>query len=769
MLPNHRKPYSRTQKAPARSAAPSSGMASPGTRRKKKIPWYKKLLRMMVPTKKDSTIDKARKIIFDLAILVFIGSCTYLVNYYGESDRNAKFYDGVAGMLGKGEVSENYPRAYLTKFASLWEMNEDIVGWLSIDGTKVNYPVVQSDDNDYYLHKDFSKADNKHGIPFADCRVDISIPSTNIPIYSHNMKDGQMFGELINYQDLNYYKQHPVINFDSLYEEGKYKIVAMFIASTLPEHAPNFEYHNFIQANSDEELMNFANEVLSRSLIVTGVDIQPGDQLITLSTCTYDFKEARFAMVARRVREGESETVDTSTAHINPNPVMPKAWYEAKKIAALVAGVSLSPENLNLKPGETVSLTATVLPNTAVNRNVRWDSSDSSVASVDQSGTVTAHRSGTAVITVTTEESSFTASATVTVGAGPITSMYFASEGVSVKVGEGVDLTSFLVVEPEGANLDELQWSSSDPSVASVSGGGVTGKKMGTATITVTASSGASASITVQVGSYVPIERIGIVGSSTVTVGGSTSLSLVIQPDIATNQNATWSIERGDRNISLSGSGTSATVTGKKQGTAKVTATINDNGQVKEASIIITVTDKAVAPDKGEFVSPDGSDLPEEGYHISVNDGANLSDYLRVDPVGADKSQLIWSSSDENVATIDSSGNLKSLTDGIVTITVRKPDGSFFAKVNVTVGTGNAVKPPKPENTNPENPNPDNPNPPEDNPNSPGGEDPASSEALNPPEEPPDPDTPDPGDNPGGEGEGEGGEEEEKPPANIWG
>ena len=113
---------------------------------------------MMVLTKKDSTVDKIRKVIFDVAILVFIGSCTYLINYYGQSDHNAKFYDGVAGLLGNGEVSENYPRAYLTKFASLWEMNEDIVGWLSIDGTQVNYPVVQSDDNDYYLHKDFSKA-----------------------------------------------------------------------------------------------------------------------------------------------------------------------------------------------------------------------------------------------------------------------------------------------------------------------------------------------------------------------------------------------------------------------------------------------------------------------------------------------------------------------------------------------------------------------------------------------------------------------------------
>ena len=82
-------------------------------------------------------------------------------------------------------------------FTGLDVYKRQIVGWLSIDGTPVTYPVVQSDDNDYYLHKDFSKADNKYGIPFADCRVDISKPSTNIPIYSHNMKDGQMFGRCV--------------------------------------------------------------------------------------------------------------------------------------------------------------------------------------------------------------------------------------------------------------------------------------------------------------------------------------------------------------------------------------------------------------------------------------------------------------------------------------------------------------------------------------------------------------------------------------------
>ena len=574
MLPNNRKPYSRTKKKVSGSnASIAEGTAATGARRKKKIPWYKKVLQMMVPTKKDSTVDKIRKVIFDVAIVVFIGSCAYLISYYGQSGYNANFYNGVASMLGNGEVSENYPRAYLTKFASLWEMNEDIVGWLSIDGTQVNYPVVQSDDNDYYLHKDFSKADNKYGIPFADCRVDISKPSTNIPIYSHNMKDGQMFGELINYQSLDYYKQHPVINFDSLYEEGKYKIVGMFIASTLPEHAPNFEYHNFIEAETDQELMDFANEVLSRSLIVTGVDIQPGDHLITLSTCTYDFEEARFAIVARRVREGEAETVDTSAAYINPNPVMPKAWYEAKKIAALVAGVSLSPENLSLQPGETAALTATVLPSTAVNRNVSWSSSDSSVASVDQSGNVTALRSGTAVITVTTEESGFTASATVTVGAGPITSMYFSTGGVNIPVGGNTDLAGLLTVEPEGASRDGLTWSSSDSSVASVSGGSVSGKKVGSATITVTAPSGVSASITVQVGTYIPVTDLSISGPSIVAPKKSIQLQAVVEPIDATMRTVTWS-SSDDRIATVDSAGR---VTGVKEGTVRIKASLYDS------------------------------------------------------------------------------------------------------------------------------------------------------------------------------------------------
>ncbi|MDD3192975.1 MAG: Ig-like domain-containing protein [Oscillospiraceae bacterium] len=634
MLPNNRKPYSKTKNTSVRAAssADAAAPAVPG-RRKKKLPWYKKLIRMMVPTKRDSKVDKIRKIIFDVAILIFIGSCTYLISYYGDSDHNAKFYDGVADMLGNGEVSENYPRAYLTKFASLWEMNEDIVGWLSIDGTQVNYPVVQTDDNDYYLHKDFSKADNKYGIPFADCRVDISKPSTNIPIYSHNMKDGQMFGELINYESLAYYQAHPVINFDSLYEEGKYKIVSIFLASTLPEHAPNFEYHNFIEAETDEELMSFANEVISRSLIVTGVDIQPGDQLVTLSTCTYDFKEARFAIVARRVREGEAETVDTSAAYVNPNPVMPKAWYEAKKIAALVAGVSLSPENLSLKPGESATLTATVLPNTAVNRNISWSSSDSSVASVDQSGTVTAHKSGTAVITVTTQESGFTASTTVTVGAGAITAMHFSSGGVSIPVEGSADLSGLLVVEPEGASKEGLIWSSSDASVVEVSGGLAAGKKIGTATITVTTANGISASIAVQVGTYIPVTGLSISGPSVVAPKKSVQLQAVFEPADATTRTVTWS-SSDDRIATVDNTGK---VTGVKEGSVRITASLYDsvNGDFtaqyavtvsKGGTIELAASEAEIGVGKRVYIEFSASNGENVVWTVTGGDGqANIS------------------------------------------------------------------------------------------------------------------------------------------------
>ena len=241
-----------------------------------------------------------------------------------------------------------YPSDYDKSFAALWEINPDIVGWISIDGTDLDYPVVQTTDNTTYYRTNFEGEYSEHAVPFVDAAVDLSKPSTNTIIYGHNIRtDGQMFNILKGYTSLEYYQQHPVVQFDSVYRKGKYKIISVFYTSTLAEHGEIFPYHEFIDAASEQETQEYIDDVLIRSIINTGVDVLPSDELLTLSTCTYEFHEARFVIVARKVRDGESETVDTSQATMNPSPLYPDIWYqlfggtkpdEAQLKAALHAG-----------------------------------------------------------------------------------------------------------------------------------------------------------------------------------------------------------------------------------------------------------------------------------------------------------------------------------------------------------------------------------------------------------------------------------------------
>lgn len=293
-------------------------------------PWYKKLAAAILPQKGDSMRDKIRKIILLLAVIVFVVSAVYIGSYFYESFHNKKLNEDLSSLMGTGNIPDGYPEDYLAKFAALYEQNPDIAGWLKIDGTGVDYPVVQTDrDNgEYYLRRDFTEASNQHGVPFIDNRVDQKAPSTNTIIFGHNMKDGQMFGELTKYMDLEYYKEHPVISYDSVYREGKYKIISIFITNTMAEHGPVFDYHNFINATSDDNMAQFLNQMKLRTIINTGVDVDVNDTLLTLSTCTYEFKEARFVVVARRVREGEDAKVDVSKASVNPQPLYPDVWYQ---------------------------------------------------------------------------------------------------------------------------------------------------------------------------------------------------------------------------------------------------------------------------------------------------------------------------------------------------------------------------------------------------------------------------------------------------------
>ena len=214
----------------------------------------------------------------------------------------------------------------LPKYEEAYNQNNDLVGWIHVPETNIDYPVMQSNDNDYYLHRDFDKKYLFDGIPFMDYRntwkEDLH---DNTLIYGHNMgRKGNMFTELMRYTNIEFYKKAPVLHFDTIYREAEWKVIAVAEANTERQYGPDFEYYNFVVAKDQSKLDWYLDEIYSRSYYHTDVDVVLGDKLLTLQTCTNDKYDTKLIVVARRVRPGESAQVDVSKAVLNPNRVLPR-------------------------------------------------------------------------------------------------------------------------------------------------------------------------------------------------------------------------------------------------------------------------------------------------------------------------------------------------------------------------------------------------------------------------------------------------------------
>ena len=304
---------------------------------KEKKTWKQRLTGIrnyLFPAKGDSKGTIVRKIAFLFFCLVFLGSASYLTYYLIDSAQNEAMQDYTI-QLYNGEITDeeleriNMPDGYLRKFAHLYEQNNDIKGWLTVGGTNIDYPVVQAKDNDYYLRRGFDKKYNWNGSLYLDFRVDVKKPSRNMIIYGHSMRNGQMFRQLLQYADLGFYKQHPVVTFDTVYTESNWKVFAVMLVDTSPERGLSFDFTH-TDFNSEQEFMAFVGEVRKRSLTNTAVDVTEGDDLLMLYTCDYTFDGAKMLVVARRVRNGEPKTVDVSDAKRNSNPLMPDQYYLEK-------------------------------------------------------------------------------------------------------------------------------------------------------------------------------------------------------------------------------------------------------------------------------------------------------------------------------------------------------------------------------------------------------------------------------------------------------
>ena len=193
-------------------------------------------------------------------------------------------------------AAEDAAKAY-EKYGALYEQNNDFVGWIQIDGTNINYPVMQTPDNpDYYLKHSFEKTWSDYGVPYLDEACVIG-QSNNLVIYGHHMSNGSMFCDLELYSDPAFCMDHPVIRFDTLTSFGEYEVIAVFRYNTNQE---TFRYDR--EVNMDEGRFSwFIEQVHARELFSTGKDASFGDQLLTLSTCEYTYKNGRLVVVARKV------------------------------------------------------------------------------------------------------------------------------------------------------------------------------------------------------------------------------------------------------------------------------------------------------------------------------------------------------------------------------------------------------------------------------------------------------------------------------------
>ena len=230
-----------------------------------------------------------RRIIFVIALLVFIGSAGYLTIHHieGQQEENA-----FRQLTVNGEHD----------LAALHEENADIVGWIKIDDTRIDYPVMWTpDDPEFYLRRNFQKEYSAAGTPFLDAAS--AIPgSSNWLIYGHHMKSGVMFHDLLKYDDADFYNGHKVIHFDTLSGEGLYEIVAVCYTQIYPEDAEVFKYYQYASITDEASFDAYVQGVKALSIYDTGVTPVWGDQLITLSTCEYSVEDGRFIVVARKMQ-----------------------------------------------------------------------------------------------------------------------------------------------------------------------------------------------------------------------------------------------------------------------------------------------------------------------------------------------------------------------------------------------------------------------------------------------------------------------------------
>ena len=267
--------------------------------------------------------ERNRKLLILAFVLLMIGGFGAYALYYANANKGDDRGGELSNLVGN-DVLANIPAnkgdegfytativdesgnaqqlEVLEEYKTLYYLNKDLIGWLKIDDTNIDGPVMQAADNEYYLSHDFDKKDDKAGTLFLDCKCDVARGSDNFIIYGHHLQSGRMFSKLSEYESESYYERHPIIQFDTIYEKGTYQVMYAFRSRVYDADEVVFKYYQFINAQSAEEFSSYMNEMSRLSYYDTGVTAYYGDRLLTLSTCDYNEENGRFVVVAKKIR-----------------------------------------------------------------------------------------------------------------------------------------------------------------------------------------------------------------------------------------------------------------------------------------------------------------------------------------------------------------------------------------------------------------------------------------------------------------------------------
>lgn len=260
--------------------------------------------------------ERHRKFIVALCAVTAVACFAYFGVYSYFTERTEMDYENLAQLKGSSNLAayveaqrttihrtqeEEVNLTVLEEYQTLYNKNKKLIGWIKIDDTKIDYPVMQTANNEYYMDHNFNQEYDKNGSLFLDKDCDIVHRNTNLIIYGHHMKSGKMFGGLNKYSSEEYCKSHPNIQFDTIYERGTYEVMYVFRSRIYNEDEVVFKYYQFLDAASEQEFNSYMQEMAALSLYDTGVTASYGDQLLTLSTCDYSEEDGRFVVVAKRV------------------------------------------------------------------------------------------------------------------------------------------------------------------------------------------------------------------------------------------------------------------------------------------------------------------------------------------------------------------------------------------------------------------------------------------------------------------------------------